>query len=416
MSLPSLAGHPFLADPALQSVLAALGGAGPSGGAETRIVGGAVRNALLGDPVSDIDLATVHRPEAVMAAAGTAGLKAVPTGIEHGTVTLVADGRPFEVTTLRADVETDGRHAVVRYTQDWAEDAGRRDFTINALYCDAAGHVFDPLGGYADFAERRIRFVGDAEERIREDYLRILRFFRFFAWYGAGRPDAEGLKASARLKAGIATLSAERLWSELKRLLAAPDPSRALLWMRTTGILAKALPECWGIDAIHRLVETEKAEGLPPDPLLRLMAIIPPHHARIDQLATRLRLSRKEAERLEVWAKAPEADPAMGEDELARRLYRHGAGPVRDRLVLALAREREAGNEQAAATLSGQLSFARSFERPAFPLTGSDLIAAGHSQGPALGKLLAELEARWLESGFTLRREELLELAAPAKG
>ncbi|MBZ8134861.1 CCA tRNA nucleotidyltransferase [Afifella sp. IM 167] len=409
MSLPSLAGHTFLDDPALKAVLAALGG-----GNETRIVGGTVRNALLGDPVSDVDLATIHHPQEVMARADAAGLKPVATGIEHGTITVVAHGKPFEVTTLRADVETDGRHAVVRFTEDWAEDAARRDFTLNALYCDGEGHVFDPHGGYADLAARVIRFVGDPEERIREDYLRILRFFRFFAWYGSGRPDADGLKACARLKAGIATLSAERVWSELKRLLAAPDPSRALLWMRTTAVLAKALPECWGIDAIHRTVVAEEAEGLAPDPLTRLMAIIPPHHARIDQLATRLRLSRREAERLRAWADAPDADPSLSPEALSKLLYEWGSEPVCDRLLLALARAREEENAEKATALKRQLETARAYERPAFPLSGKDLIEAGHKEGPALGRLLAEIEGRWVDSGFALPREELLALATKA--
>jgi len=411
LSLPSLAGHPFLDDPALKRVLAALGG-----GNETRIVGGTVRNALLGDPVSDVDLATVHHPQDVVSAAEGAGLKAVPTGIEHGTVTVVAEGKPFEVTTLRADVETDGRHAVVRFTDDWAEDAGRRDFTLNALYCDGEGHVFDPLGGYEDLSTRLVRFVGDPEERIREDYLRILRFFRFFAWYGSGRPEANGLKACARLKAGIATLSAERVWSELKRLLAAPDPSRALLWMRTAAILAKALPECWGIDAIHRLIETERAEGIAPDPLVRLMAIIPPHHARIEQLATRLRLSRKETERLRAWADAPDADPDLSPEALPKLLYEWGPEPMLDRLILAYAREREQENAERAGALKRQMEIARAYERPSFPISGRDLIEAGYTEGPALGELLSELEGRWVDSGFSLEREKLLAIAQEAAG
>ena len=180
---------------------------------------------------------------------------------------------------------------------------------MNALYCDASGEVLDPLGGLADLRAGRVRFIGDAEDRIREDYLRILRFFRFFAHYGTGRPDSEGLKACARLKSGIATLSAERVWAELKRLLSAPDPTRALLWMRTTEVLQKALPECWGIDAVHRLIAAERAEGWQPDALLRLEAILPPHRARIEALSERLRLSKAETARLMAWADAPETEP-----------------------------------------------------------------------------------------------------------
>jgi tRNA nucleotidyltransferase/poly(A) polymerase len=404
LSLPSLAGEPWLEAPEVRAVFAALGGEERA----TRVVGGAVRNALLGQPVTDIDFATILVPAEVTARAEAAGLKTVPTGIDHGTVTLVVGGRPFEVTTLRADVETFGRRAVVRFTGDWAEDAKRRDFTINALYCDADGTIFDPLGAYADIASRRVRFIGSADERIREDYLRILRFFRFFAWYGVGRPDAAGLKAAARHKAGLALLSAERLWAELKKLLAAPDPSRALLWMRTTDILQRVLPESWGIDAIHRLVAAEAAEGRAPDPLLRLEAIMPPHRARIDSLAGRLRLSRAEEARLLEWATAPEPDPSWSEAELAKRLYRLGTRGLRDRLMLAQAREREAGNETTAAALKRQIAFTAGWQRPVFPLKGADLLASGMAPGPQVGRLLKELEQRWIDSGFALSRPELL--------
>ena len=400
----SLPDWPLLKDPALRAVLAALDGDGRA----TRIVGGAVRDALLGRTVADADLATILRPEEVIARAEAARLKTAPTGIAHGTVTVIAQGRPFEVTTLRRDIETDGRHAIVHFTTDWAADAARRDFTMNALYCDAAGEVLDPLGGLADLRAGRVRFIGSAEDRIREDFLRILRFFRFFAWYGSGRPDADGLKACAKLKAGIATLSAERVWAELKRLFAAPDPTRALLWMRTTEILQKALPESWGIDALHRLVAAEQAEGWRPDPLLRLEAIIPPHRARIDALVERLRLSKAEAARLHSWAGAPEPDPAGSQGELAKLLYRAGHGGVLDRLRHALAREADAGHAQAGASLRRLILFAESWRRPVFPLGGRDLVAAGVPPGPEVGTKLKALEEHWIESGFALSREALL--------
>jgi poly(A) polymerase/tRNA nucleotidyltransferase (CCA-adding enzyme) len=376
----SLRDWPLLRRPEFRAVMAALGG---ESGA-TRVVGGAVRDALLGREAADndADLATVLRPEEVTARAEKAGLKAVPTGIAHGTVTVIAGGRPFQVTTLRRDIETDGRHAVVRFTADWAEDASRRDFSMNALYCDLAGEVFDPLGGYPDLQAGRVRFIGDAEDRIREDYLRILRFFRFFAWYGAGRPDAEGLKACARLKAGIATLSAERVWAELKRLLHAPDPTRALLWMRTTEVLQKTLPESWGIDAVHRLVAAERAEDWMPDALLRLEAIIPPHRARIDALSARLKLSRAEAARLLAWADAAEVDPGMPELDLAKLLYRGEPAGVLDRLRHALAREREAGHAEAAATLRALIGFAEGWKRPCFRCPDGTLWPPGCRPGP----------------------------------
>jgi len=401
---PSLRDWPLLKDHGMRAVLDALDGEGRS----TRIVGGAVRDALIGRPVTDADLATIFPPAEVVARAEAAGMKTVPTGIEHGTVTVIADGRPFQVTTLRRDIKTDGRRAIVHFTTDWKADASRRDFTMNALYCDVAGAVLDPLGGLADLGEHRVRFIGRAEDRIREDFLRILRFFRFFAWYGGGRPDSDGLKACARLKAGIATLSAERVWAELKRLLKAPDPSRALLWMRTTEVLAKTLPESWGIDAIHRLIAAEQAEGWSPNALLRLEAILPPHRARIEALAERLRLSRAEAMRLLAWADAAEPNPDWSPAHLAQVLYRSGSRGLQDRVRHALAREIAEGHLEAAAELRRMAAFAETWEKPVFPLSGKDLVAAGVEPGPAVGERLRALEERWIASGFSLTREMLL--------
>ena len=396
----------LLRQPAFRKVMAALDGERGS----TRIVGGAVRDALLGKNVADADLATIFPPAEVIARAEAAGLKTAPTGIDHGTVTVIAEGHPFEVTTLRRDVATDGRRAVVHFTEDWKEDAQRRDFTMNALYCDAAGNVFDPLGGIEDLKAGRVRFIGKAEDRIREDYLRILRFFRFLAWYGKGRPDPEGLKACARLRAGIATLSAERVWAELKRLLKAPDASRSLLWMRTTEILQAALPESWGIDAIHRLIAAEKAEGWQPDPLLRLEAILPPHRGKIVALAERLRLSRAEAARLLAWADAAEPDPSVLDVQFNKMLYRSGREGIEDRLRHALARELDKDHADAAAELRRLLEAARSWTKPAFPLSGKDLVAKGMQPGPEVGRRLSEIEERWVESGFSLTRDALLRL------
>jgi tRNA nucleotidyltransferase/poly(A) polymerase len=404
----SLAGADWLKAKTLQSVLGAL----DAEDGATRIVGGAVRNALFDEPVRDIDLATVFVPAEVIKRAKAAGLKTAPTGIDHGTVTVIAEGTPFEVTTLRADVETDGRRAVVAFTKDWLEDARRRDFTINALYCDGQGTIFDPLGGLTDVAARRVRFIGNADERISEDYLRILRFFRFFAWYGHGRPDPGGLKAVTRLKDGLAGLSAERVWAELKRLLAAPDPARALLWMRTTEIIQRVLPESWGIDAIHRLMAAERTEGWPADPLLRLEAMLPTDAGKVRALAKRLKLSRAEAKRLNAWAKAPDADPALVETALAAILYRQGAEAVRDRLAHAFAREAEAGNRADAAALRKQIVFADDWQKPVFPLKGKDLLAAGMKAGPAVGKRLKALEEAWVESGFTGDQQALLDQLA----
>ncbi|MFI0847377.1 CCA tRNA nucleotidyltransferase [Mesorhizobium sp. IMUNJ 23232] len=408
----------WLADKNLQRILAVLS----EGGEEARVAGGAVRNTLLGEPVADIDIATTTLPEETVRRGEAAGFKAVPTGAEHGTITLVVASHPYEVTTLRADIETDGRRAKVRFGRDWQADAARRDFTINGLYAQADGTVVDLVGGVADIESRTIRFIGDAEGRIREDFLRILRFFRFFAWYGRGRPDADGLKACARLKDGLDGLSAERVWSELRRLLSAPDPSRAMLWMRQAGVLTKILPESekWGIDAIHALVGTERDLGWSADPMLRLEAIVPPDVARMAALAERLKLSKAEAARLADWAAA--TPPAASASDLALRqaLYRGSQGGIRDRLSLSLvsARARAVSDTEAlleAGAYGRLLKLAQKWEKPAFPLKGADLTAMGMTPGPEIGKLMRKLEDAWIESGFSLARDALIERAAESQ-
>ncbi|WP_419694460.1 CCA tRNA nucleotidyltransferase [Mesorhizobium muleiense] len=414
----SLAGKAdWLGERHLQRLLAALA----DGGEEARVAGGAVRNALIGQPVADVDIATTTVPDETIRRAKAAGFKAVPTGIEHGTITIVAGGKPFEVTTLRADIETDGRRAKVLFGRDWKADAERRDFTINALYAEADGTIVDLVGGIADIEARRLRFIGDPEARIREDYLRILRFFRFFAWYGDGRPDAEGLKACARLKEGLGQLSVERVWSELKKLLSAPDPSRALLWMRQAGVLTSVLPESekWGIDAIHALTRAEKDLGWTLDPLLRLEAIVPPDAARMKTLAERLRFSVSDAGRLRQWALTAPVGPKTTEAELAKRLYRGDRQGLVDRLRLSLASARARAVEDNDALLeaggfSRLLAFAGKWKKPDFPLKGADLTRLGASPGPKLGATLKNLENEWIESGFALDRGALLKRAAEA--
>ncbi len=407
----------WLGNPDLQRLLGSLS----ADGEEARIAGGAVRNALLGQDVADVDIATTTLPEETARRAQELGFKAVPTGIEHGTVTVIADGRPFEVTTLRADIETDGRRAKVRFGRDWKADAERRDFTINGLYANADGEVIDLVGGLADLESRTLRFIGDPEARIVEDYLRILRFFRFFAWYGSGRPDAEGLKACARLRSGLDTLSPERVWTELKRLLAAPDPSRALLWMRQAGVLTRVLPESekWGIDSIHPLTTAERDLGWQADPLLRLIAIIPPDSARLDALSDRLRLSNADRERLAAWASTGKIDPKTTERDLAEKLYRGNRTAIRDQLRLALsaARARAVENNDAllgAGGFSRLLKYAENWQAAAFPIKGADLLDLGAQPGPSLGTLLKSLENAWIDSGFSLDRGALLERATEA--
>ncbi len=409
----------WLADKDLQKLLAVLS----QDGEKARIVGGAVRNTLLGEAVSDIDIATTTLPRETVKRARKAGFRTAPTGIDHGTITVIAERRAYEVTTLRSDVATDGRRASVTFGRDWQRDAERRDFTINALYAEACGEIVDLVGGVADLESRTLRFIGEAETRIREDYLRILRFFRFFAWYGRGRPDAEGLKASARLKDGLEKLSAERVWSELRKLLGAPDPSRALLWMRQTGVLTKILPETekWGIDAIPALLESEGAFGWEAEPLLRMAAMLPPDAVRMRKLAARLRFSRVETSALVGWALAPAIDADMDEKRFRKIAYRADTKGLSWRLKLALAsaRSRAVGDD---AALSEAAGFARllkeleNWRKPSFPVSGKDLLGAGFKPGKAMGDKLAALEERWVQSDFLLSRAELLEKAGAAKG
>jgi poly(A) polymerase len=409
--MKTVAGEAWFEDPALKSVLSLLN----ADGGEGRVVGGAVRNSLMGLDVADVDIATTLLPETVMERAAAAGMKAVPTGIAHGTVTLVVDGRPFEATTLRRDVETDGRHAQVAFSTDWQADAERRDLTMNALYADADGSVIDLVGGLPDLEKRNIRFIGDAAQRIAEDYLRVLRFFRFVADYGSGRPDADGLRASAAARSKLQSLSAERVWSETRKLLAAPDPGRALLWMRQVGVLTEILPETekWGIDAIPGLVATEQALGWAPDPLLRLAAIVPPDAERLAKMAARLRLSKAEADSLTAWATAAPVNDEMSEAAFDRLLYRNGAGGIvmRLKLALALARSKAEGDMEEmsrSARLSRLLDRATTWKAPKFPLSGADVMAAGIEPGPKVGNVLGTLETEWVEQNFKADRAILL--------
>ncbi len=389
------------------------------GDAAARVTGGAVRNSLLGEPVSDVDISTTMLPDKVAELLEAAEFKVIPTGVEHGTVTAVVDGNPYEITTLRSDIETNGRHAVVHFGRDWEKDALRRDFTINALYAGSDGTVFDPLDGFADIEARKVRFIGNAEDRILEDFLRILRFFRFFAWYCHGSPDREGLKACVRARDKLQGLSAERVWKELKKILAAPDPARAILWMRQAGILNIVLPESekWGIDALPRIIAAQYQLGWDVDPLLRLMAIIPPQGPIIRQLGERLKLSKREFRRLEDWASciAPSADTS--EEGLAKILYHSSPAGIVDATRLELARLRQAGVDddgalQAAAAMEKLLDFATGWKKPQFPVKGRDLINLGMKPGAEMGERLKSLEQKWIDSGFSLKKNGLLDVDA----
>ncbi len=382
-----LEGQGWLEAPATVAVIDALASAGGDG----RFVGGCVRDALIGRAVADIDIATPLPPEAVVRAVTLAGLKAVPTGIEHGTVTVVSGGRPFEVTTLRRDVSTDGRRATVAFTEDWAEDAARRDFRLNALYADRHGQVFDPTGqGVDDARQGLIIFVGEPERRIREDYLRILRFFRFRSWFGRGAPDAAALTACSDLKDGLRQLSAERVSTELLKLLAAPDPRDSVALMQETGVLPVILP-WWQDSGLF-----EAMAVISPDPILRLSSLLPTDAETVRQAAEALRLSNAQKSRLvEALPDSEVIVPDMGERAARAALYRLGRQAFRDRLARAWAAAPNQG--EAARAL---MATADGWTRPAFPITGADLKAAGISPSPAMGRILTDLESWWVAEDF----------------
>ena len=393
----SLGPRPWMAAPETTAVLDALEAAG---GADcARYVGGCVRNTLIGRPVSDIDIATTLTPDAVTAALKAAGLKAVPTGVEHGTVTAVAGGKPFEITTLRRDVATDGRRAVVAFTDDWGQDAQRRDFTLNSLYAHLDGTIFDPTGhGVADARAGRIVFVGEAEERVREDFLRILRFFRFFAWYGQGPADAAALAACEALKGDLKTLSAERVSRELLKLLAADEPRAAVALMDRTGVLGEILPAPIDLDRFNAMVGIEADQLFETDPVLRLAALLPDDQVGAAQFAERLRLSNADRDRITAaLAPTPAFKSWMSPREIRRVLYHLGAQPFRDRAKLAWARaERSATTPQ----WRGMIALGEGWTPPPFPLTGEDVIAAGAPKGPMVGQVLREVEAWWIDHDF----------------
>jgi poly(A) polymerase len=358
----------------------------------TRFVGGCVRDTLLGLAVSDVDLATRLKPAEVMKRLKQAGLKAIPTGLAHGTVTaLLDDGAPVEITTLRRDVATDGRRATIAYTDDWRADAARRDFTINALSADPATlDLFDYFGGLADLEARRVRFIGDPLVRIAEDHLRILRFFRFHARFGEGAPDPEGLGACAARANDLTALSRERIADELLKMLALPDPSAALALMVEKAILAPVLPEVDrdGIARLRRLPPREREAGVAPDPVRRLGALLPTGAGTAEKIAARLRLSNAIRRRL-VCIEGREDWPAGDPRALA---YRHGGTCAVDRLLLA-----EALPAREAAACIARLA---GWTKPKLPVSGGMLIARGLEAGPAVARALQAIENDWIEAGF----------------
>jgi poly(A) polymerase len=366
----------FLSEPALAGLLDVL--------PEARVVGGAVRDTLAGRPLVDIDLASPLPPEKVIERLRAAGVKVVPTGISHGTVTAVLSGRPVEITTLRRDVETDGRHAVVLFTDDWREDAARRDFTINAMSMARDGTLFDYFDGLTDLRTGRLRFVGDPAARVAEDYLRVLRFFRFFARYGAVEPDAETLTALRTAVPRLASLSVERVWHELSRILSAPDPLASVSLMDRLGVVAAVVPEGTDVSALSRLI----ARGAPVDGLLRMAALLT---GDVAAFAARLKLSLAERDRLLALRAAPLARPDDDDATLRRLLADTPADLLMDRTWLA------GGDGAEWNSLRERL---RSTPAPVFPLEGRDVVALGVPQGPRVGELLRAVRAWWLDGGY----------------
>ena len=381
------------------------------GGEEARVVGGAVRNALLQRPVADIDIATTALPSEVIRRAKAAGIKCVPTGIDHGTVTLVVDSQPFEVTTLREDTETFGRKAVVAFGRDWVRDAERRDFTINGLSVDAAGMIHDHVGGWDDIAARRVRFIGDPNARIAEDYLRILRFFRIHAAYGAGEPDRAGTLACIAGRAGLATLSAERVRMEMLKLMVADGAAVAVQAMADGGLLQSI---CGGVvytGPFAAMIAAERLMGLAPDPARRLGALAVAVTEDAKRVALRLRLTNAETRALDSMGHRWWRLAGMDEAIARRRLYRLGEDRYRDRLMLAWAR---AGRGVDPLPWRELATLPTRWSAPKFPLKAADFIARGIAQGPLLGQVLALAEDGWLAENFPLEQSAVKAIADQA--
>lgn len=402
----------WLYEPGLQAAFDAIERDGDS----VRVVGGAVRNTLMGLPVTDIDIATDAVPDNVIARAEAAGLKAVATGYEHGTITVVSHGTAYEVTTLREDVETHGRSATVRFGRDWQRDAERRDFTMNALYAARDGTVLDPVGGLPDLAARHVRFIGDAHRRIREDYLRILRFFRFHAQYGKGPLDAGGRAAATELKEGISGLSAERIGMEMRKLVVAPRAAETLAEMTEAGVTPLVLATRGGLAPFRALRALDHLAPNTRDPALALAALSDGDAAELDIVADHLRLSNAERRRMKAafgascWLAERRAAREPGDDpRLALELlHRFGREAGVDGVLLAWSNSGLGPDDPAFKALLAQ---SLGLDAPVFPLSGRDLTRAGVAAGPEVGRRLALAEERWVASGFALDRTALLDVA-----
>lgn len=391
--------QPWMTEGPAARVMRALTAAGD----QARFVGGCVRDALVGRTIRDIDIATPLSPQRVTELLKKAGLKAVPTGIDHGTITAVADKTGVEVTTLRLDVETDGRRAKVEFTDDWQADAARRDLTINALFADADGKVYDYFGGLDDLGAARVRFVGDPRQRIAEDYLRLLRFFRFHADYAAGAFDDAAVAAAAELAPNLKSLSGERLRQETLRLLTARRGPEVWGEMLNLGVVQHYLPWATSLDRLRTVAELEQSHGLAPDPVRRLAALTMTGCGR--EVAECLKLSRAEGDRIIALDAARDPFDAASPQAVRRRIYAHGNGGARDRLLLDWADRIDRTAGEAA------LALIESWPRPRFPLKGADLVKLGLPEGPRIGEILDKVETWWIERDFAPDRAACLVFA-----
>lgn len=406
-AVPMLADAPWLISGGTARVLQLLN----ADGEEARVVGGAVRNALLGLVPGDIDIATTALPHEVMRRAKSAGIKAVPTGIDHGTVTLVIDSQPYEVTTLREDTETFGRKAKVAFGRDWVKDAERRDFTMNGLSVDADGVVHDYVGGIADAAARRVRFIGDPDQRIAEDFLRILRFFRIHAAFGAGDPDRDGYLACIRGRAGLASLSAERLRMETLKLLVAPGASAAAVAMADGGLLQALTGGVAYTGPLSAMIAIERELGLTASSTRRLAALTVAVTEDAKRVATRLRLSNTETKALDSMGHRWWRLATKGEADARRLLYRLGAERYHDRVLLGWSR---AGGDVGSSRWRALAELPQRWTAPKFPLRAADFIARGMAEGPSLGHVLTLAEDAWLAADFPLEDTALASIADQA--
>ncbi len=386
--------HSWMADAQTRIVMEAL----MAGGQTARFVGGCVRDALLGLPVKDIDIATPETPERVTELIERAGLRAIPTGIDHGTITAICEGIPFEITTLRRDVETFGRQARVSFTTDWAQDAARRDLTLNALYCDAEGTVFDPVGGLADLKKGRIRFVGDARSRIEEDVLRLLRFFRFYAFYGVGEADKEALTACREMAPKISTLSVERVWKELSRLLLALDPLPTFELMQQNEVLPHLLPEAVHFDRLPALIEAEVATESAPDYLRRLAVVSNFDRESAGTFSARMKLSNVDRDLLcDLCGPVLRPDPQANIKQNRVAIYRLGPDLFRELVLIGAARSAD----QKWLSL---FSKPQTDPVPEFSITGQDVLDMGVPTGSDVGNLIRQVEDWWIADNFVANR------------